>query len=97
MNDGMNRHFGLFNHFYRIQELLEQRDILTEISSILYGDSFVESEEFWGSVTEKQMAEVVEELLDLGYVEHYDDEIRNHADRIFRKFFGDLPDSDLDI
>jgi len=93
----MNRHFGLFNHFYRIQELLEQRDILTEISSILYGDSFVESEEFWGSVTEKQMAEVVEELLDLGYVEHYDDEIRNHADRIFRKFFGDLPDSDLDI
>ena len=97
MNDGMNRHFGLFNHFYRIQELLEQRDILTEISSILYGDSFVESEEFWGSVTEKQMAEVVEELLDLGYVEHYDDEIRNHADRIFRKFFGDLPDSDLDM
>ena len=97
MNDGMNRHFGLFNHFYRIQELLEQRDILTEMSSILYGDLFVESEEFWGSVTEKQMAEVVEELLDLGYVEHYDDEIRNHADRIFRKFFGDLPDSDLDI
>jgi len=97
MNDGMNRHFGLFNHFYRIQELLEQRDILTEISSILYGDSFVESEEFWGSVTEKQMAEVVEELLDLGYVEHYDDEIRNHADKIFRRFFGDLPDNDLEM
>jgi len=97
MNDGMNRHFGLFNHFYRIQELLEQRDILTEMSSILYGDLFVESEEFWGSVTEKQMAEVVEELLDLGYVEHYDDEIRNHADKIFRRFFGDLPDNDLEM
>ena len=93
----MNRHFGLFNHFYRIQELLEQRDILTEISSILYGDLFVESEEFWGSVTEKQMAKVVEELLDLGYVEHYDDEIRNHADKIFRRFFGDLPDNDLEM
>ena len=83
--------------FNRIIELLEQRDILTEMASIIYGDLFVESEEFWGSVTEKQMSVVVEELFDLGYVEHFSDEIRNHADRIFRKFFGDLPDSDLDI
>ena len=82
--------------FNRIQELLEQRDILTEMSSILYGDLFVESEEFWGSVTEKQMATVVEELLSLGYVEYYSEETRNHADKIFRKFFGDLPDNDLD-
>lgn len=81
----------------RIWELLRQRDILTEMSSILYGDLFVENEDFWGSVTERQMADVVEELIDLGFVDEYDDEVRNHADRIFRRFFGNLPDEDLDM
>ena len=81
----------------RLEELLQQRDILTEISAELYGEMFVENEEFWGSVTEKQMASVVEEIIELGYIEHFSDEVRNHADRIFRRFFGDLPDEDLDM
>lgn len=82
--------------FKRISELLETRDTLTEIAAIQYGDAFVEHEEFWGSVTEQQMADVVVELLELGYVEKYDEATRNEADRIWRKFFGDLPDGDLD-
>ena len=35
-------------------------------------------------------------MVDMGWEETYDDEIRNEADRIFRKFFGNLPDEDLD-
>ena len=81
----------------RLEELLQQRDILTEISAELYGEMFVENENFWGSVTEKQMASVVEEIIELGYIEHFSDEVRNHADKIFRRFFGDLPDEDLDM
>ena len=81
----------------RIGELLRQRDILTEISAELYGEMFVENEDFWGSVTERQMADVVEELIGLNFVDEYDDEVRNHVDRIFRRFFGDLPDEDLDM
>jgi len=85
-----------YDKFNRLQYLLYQRDILTDISAILYGDDFVEHPKFWGSVTEKQMANVVEEMVDMGWEETYDDEIRNEADRIFRKFFGNLPDEDLD-
>ena len=86
-----------FDKFMRLEELLQQRDTLTEISAELYGEMFVENENFWGSVTEKQMASVVEEIIELGYIEHFSDEVRNHADRIFRRFFGDLPDEDLDM
>ena len=86
-----------FDKFMRLEELLRQRDILTEISAELYGEMFVENENFWGSVTEKQMASVVEEIIELGYIEHFSDEVRNHADKIFRRFFGDLPDEDLDM
>ena len=86
-----------FDKFMRLEELLQQRDILTEMSAVLYGDLFVENEDFWGSVTEKQMSQVVEEIIELGYIEQYDDEVRNHADRIFRKFFGDLRDDNLDM
>ena len=35
-----------------IDELLEERDNLFEIASVLYGDMFVTNESFWGSPTE---------------------------------------------
>jgi len=82
--------------FKRIVHLLEQRDTLTEIASVQYGDTFVEHKDFWGSVTERQMGEVVMELIELGYVEEFDETTRNEADRIWRKFFGNQSDSDLD-
>ena len=83
--------------FIKIQKLLGQRETLTEMSIVLYGDLFVDSAEFWGSVTERQMNDVVDELIELGYVESYDALIRNQADEIFRRFFGDLPNKNLDM
>jgi len=85
-----------YEYFKRIADLLEKRDILTQMCVIMYGDEFVENEEFWGSVTERQMGEVVGELMALGYVEHYDEQTRNEATRIFNKFFGDSPDLNLE-
>jgi hypothetical protein len=40
-----------------IDELLEERDNLFEIASVLYGDMFVTNESFWGSPTELQLKE----------------------------------------
>jgi hypothetical protein len=82
--------------FKRIAELLETRDTLTDIAVVQYGDAFVEHEEFWGSVTERQMGEVVMELIELGYVEKYDEATRSEADRIWRKFFGNQSNNDLE-
>ena len=54
-----------------IDELLEERDNLFEIASVLYGDIFVTNESFWGSPTELQLQRVYE-ILDL--FGHQDDE-----------------------
>lgn len=51
----------------RIEELLERRDDLSDIASILYGDLYVCEDKFWGSPTEKEMFEVEEELDLLGW------------------------------
>lgn len=83
-------------YFKRILDLLEKRDILMQMCVIMYGDYFVENKEFWGSVTERQMGEVIEELIELGYVEDYDEDTNIEADRIFKKIFGDLPDKNLE-
>lgn len=45
-----------------IQELLETRDNLFEIASVLYGDDFVFNENFWGSQTDKDLQKVYEQL-----------------------------------
>jgi hypothetical protein len=50
-----------------IQELLEKRDTLTDIAAELYGDMFITVDEFWGSPTERQMAIVDEDLINLGW------------------------------
>ena len=50
-----------------IQELLEKRDTLTDIAVELYGDMFITVDEFWGSPTERQMGEVDDELINLGW------------------------------
>ena len=54
-----------------IYELLEERDNLFEIASVLYGDMFVTNESFWGSPTELQLQRVYERLDLFG---HQDDE-----------------------
>jgi len=50
-----------------IQELLEQRQNLFDIASILYGDDFICNEQFWGSPTDIQLQEVYEKLDLFGY------------------------------
>lgn len=50
----------------RIKDLTEKQVLLGEIAAELYGDLWVMNEKFWGSPTEKELREVVGELLDLG-------------------------------
>ena len=50
-----------------IKELLEKRELLNDIATELYGELWVTVDEFWGSPTEKEMAEVQEQLLTWGW------------------------------
>ena len=50
-----------------IEELLERRQDLFDIAALLYGDSFITCKEFWGSPTERDLAEVYEQLYKQGY------------------------------
>jgi len=45
-----------------IEELLEERENLFEIASILYGDMFITEDKFWGSPTELQLQRVYDKL-----------------------------------
>ena len=53
----------------RIEELLEQRSILVEMASVMYGDMYITNEHFWKSSIERDMFEIESELMDLGYEE----------------------------
>ena len=56
----------------RIEELLEQRSVLIEMASVMYGDMYITNEHFWKSSIERDMFKVEEELIDLG---HEDEEV----------------------
>jgi len=51
----------------RINELLEQRDVLTEIAFMLYGEFYVAEKAFWESPTQKDLFNIESELYDLGW------------------------------
>ena len=51
----------------RIEELLEQRSVLVEMASVMYGDMYVTNEHFWKSSIERDMFKIEEELMDLGH------------------------------
>lgn len=53
----------------RIEELLEERQVLVETATLLYGDMYVTNEQFWKSSIEKEMYKIEEELDNLGYEE----------------------------
>jgi hypothetical protein len=53
----------------RIEELLEQRSVLVEMASVMYGDLYITDENFWKSSIERDMFEIESELMDLGYEE----------------------------
>jgi hypothetical protein len=70
-----------------IQELLEKRDILTDIAAELYGDDYIAKDEFWNSPTEKEMFQVESQLRDLG---HEDPEVSDEMNALAQIIFDDL-------
>jgi hypothetical protein len=65
-----------------INELLEKREILGEIAAELYGDLWITNEEFWNSPTERDLREVGEQLIDLGWVDEVSEEEEAFADKL---------------
>jgi hypothetical protein len=70
-----------------IKELLEKRDILTDIAAELYGDDYIAKDEFWNSPTEKEMFQVEAQLRDLG---HEDPEVSDEMNALAQIIFDDL-------
>jgi hypothetical protein len=68
----------------RIEELLEQRSVLIEMASVMYGDLYITNEHFWNSSIEKDMFEIESELIDLG---HEDEEVSPEMEFAARVIF----------
>ena len=68
-----------------IEELLEKRNTLTDIAAELYGDLFITVDEFWGSPTERQMGEVDDELIRLGWEVEITPEVEALAEIILQE------------
>ncbi len=66
-----------------IQELLEQKNTLCEIASVLYGDNYILQDEFWNSPTEQEIKSVWEQLDLLGYQEEVTPEMQALGDLLF--------------
>ena len=82
----------------RIEELLEQRSVLVEMASVMYGEMYVTNENFWKSSIEKDMFKIEEELMDLGHEEEgITPEMELAATMIFEalKSGGLLPSEDF--
>lgn len=81
-----------------IQELLEKRNTLGDIASVLYGNDYIFQKEFWGSPTELEIKEIYEQLEDLGYEEPISEEMWALGDIIFNdlKNQGFFPEDDED-
>jgi hypothetical protein len=77
-----------------IKELLEKQEVLGEIAAELYGDLWIMNEKFWGSPTERELAEVTMSLINLGHRVESTPE-RDEAAKIIAKKFGfELPPED---
>lgn len=82
-------------HQERIQELLEQRELLFEIAAILYGDDFIMSDPFWGSPTDVDLTRTHIQLYDLGYDFNISEATLDAAKEVAKEM-GLLPDEDED-
>ena len=67
-----------------LEELLEQRDIITEIAVELYGPMYIFDRRFWGSSVENDLNDVQQRLLNLGYVFEPSPEEKELADIIYK-------------
>ena len=50
-----------------IEELMEKQILLGEIAAELYGDLWIMNDKFWDSPTERELREVINRLIDLGF------------------------------
>ena len=66
-----------------IQELIDHKDSLNEIASLLYGDDYILKQEFWNSPTERELFQVWKQLDLLGYEEPISEEMQALGDLIF--------------
>ena len=66
-----------------IQELIEHKDSLCDIASLLYGDDYILKQEFWNSPTERELFQVWKQLDLLGYEEPISEEMQALGDLIF--------------
>lgn len=85
-------------HSKSIQDLLDQKDTLSEIASLLYGDDYILHKEFWNSPTERELFQVWEQLDLLGYEEPITEEMQALGDLIFDDLVnkGIIPMDDKD-
>ena len=70
-------------HSRPIQDLLDQKDTLSEMASLLYGDDYILHKEFWNSPTERELFQVWKQLDLLGYEEPITEEMQALGDLIF--------------
>ena len=80
----------------RIEELLEKRDVLSEMAAVMYGDLYVADENFWKSSIQRDLFKVEEELFDLGYEEEATPEQEMAAQILFDafKYNGIIPNDE---
>ena len=80
-----------------IQELLDERETLHEIASVMYGDFYVIQQDFWGSPTERELKRVYEQLDLLGHEDPITEEQQAIGNMIFDKLVDEgifPPDED---
>jgi|LakMenEpi03Aug12_release.lakeMendotaPanAssembly.Ray.scaffolds.fasta_scaffold314083_3 hypothetical protein len=70
-------------HSKPIQDLLDQKNTLSEIAALMYGDDYILHKEFWNSPTERELFQVWEQLDLLGYEEPITEEMQALGDLIF--------------
>jgi hypothetical protein len=79
-----------------VNELLEKRELLSEIAVELYGELYVTNDKFWGSPTEKQMMEVEHRLDNLGWRDDITPEMLEAAKQIAKDLGLDLGNEEED-
>jgi hypothetical protein len=69
-----------------IEELLEKQNTLSDIAAELYGDFWIMNEKFWGSPTERELQQVTNRLIELGFTVNPTPEQEEAAKIISKKF-----------
>lgn len=70
-----------------IDSLLKQRDYLSDLATIMYGDFYVCHNDFWDSPLEIEMREVESSLLNLGYEEEQSPSVIEASIQVFSDLY----------